>query len=92
MFGECTETVSILYALIFGANGACVAFSLPSILAAFGAFMVLVVIAQFAARKLWKRLTQSPTPIDAPDIDPVHRTPYSDDPNYTNSAIRSSKR
>ncbi|WP_341368602.1 hypothetical protein [Yoonia sp. BS5-3] len=56
MFDSCRETVSILHALIFGADGACVSIGISSLLWAFGAFMVLVVIAQFAARKLWNAL------------------------------------
>lgn len=92
MFGDCTETVSILYAIVFGADDACVSMSLASILTAFGAFMVLVVIAQFFARRLWKKLTQRPAPIDDQPINPTRMTPYGDDPKYRDSAIRSTKR
>lgn len=91
MFGECTETVSILYAVIFGADGACITLSTPSILTAFGAFMVLVVVLQFLARRLWKKLTQRPVSIEHDHIDPPRDTPYRDDPNYRHSAIRSGK-
>ena len=92
MFGDCAETVSILYAIIFGADGACVAFSTASILTAFGAFMVLVVIAQFFARRLWKKLTTRPDPVAYDDIDPPRDTPFRDDPQYRDSAIRPSRR
>lgn len=92
MFGDCSETVSILYAVIFGADGACVAINTFSILTAFGAFMVLIVIAQFFARLLWKTLTQPGAPMKAEDATPPKQTPYRDDPKYRDSAIRSSKR
>jgi len=92
MFGDCSETVSILYAVIFGADGACVAISTFSILTAFGAFMVLIVIAQFFARLLWKTLKQPRASMEADDATPPRQTPYRDDPNYRDSAIRTSKR
>lgn len=60
MFERCTETVSILYAVIFGADGACVEISIGSLFWAFAAFIVLVVIAQFFARKLWALLWRVP--------------------------------
>lgn len=62
MFGNCSETVSILYAAIFGAGDACVRLDLWSIGTAFAVFILLVMIAQFAARKLWARLTR-PAPL-----------------------------
>ncbi|EBA13500.1 hypothetical protein [Roseobacter sp. CCS2] len=92
MFGDCTETVSILYAIVFGADGACIEMSTTSILTAFGAFMVLVVILQFFARWLWRKLIQRPDPIAQDYVDPPRDTPYHDNPQYRNSAIRSSKR
>jgi len=92
MFGDCSETVSILYAVIFGADGACVALSTLSILTAFGAFMVLIVIAQFFARLLWKTLTQPRASMEADDATLPTPTPYRDDPHYRDSAIRTSKR
>ncbi len=58
MFDVCNETVSVLYAVIFGAGDACVRLDLWSLGWAFVAFIVLVVIAQFAARKLWARITR----------------------------------
>ncbi len=58
MFGTCNETVSVLYAVIFGAGNACVRLDLWSLGWAFVAFIVLVVIAQFAARRLWARITR----------------------------------
>jgi len=92
MFGTCTETVSILYAVIFGADGACIELSTFSILTAFGAFIVLIVIAQFLVRRLWKTLTQRRAPKQRNDDSPPGSTPYLDDPNYRDSAIRASKR
>ena len=57
LFDVCSETVSVLYAVIFGAGDACVRLDLWSLGSAFAAFIVLVVIAQFAARRLWARIT-----------------------------------
>ena len=88
---ECAETVTILYALLLGAGDACVRIDLWSILSAFGAFMVIVVLAQYAARKLWARLTR-PSERFTDTHDPKVDRPIVDDPNYQNSAIRSSKR
>lgn len=88
---ECAETVSILYAVTMGAGDACIRIDIWSILTAFGGFIVLVVIAQFAARKLWARLTAVPTRFS--DVhDPRVDRPIEDDPNYKNSAIRTAKR
>ena len=92
MFENCIETVSILYAIIFGADGACVRLSTSSILTALAAFMVLVVVAQFIARKLWGKLTK-PRVMQEDDVrDQPSSQPYSDDPNYRDSAIRTTKR
>ncbi|MCK0096200.1 hypothetical protein MWU60_11510 [Yoonia sp. F2084L] len=92
MFGDCTETVSILQAIVFGADGACVMLSTGSILTAFAAFIVLVVIAQFLARRLWAKLMQNSVSVENDLIDPTGDHPFHDDPNYRNSAIRSTKR
>ncbi len=92
MFDNCTETVSILYAIVFGADGACIELSTASILSAFAAFIVLVVIAQFFARKLWQKLTQPRAPIEDSFAPPPKDTPFRDDPKYRDTAIRSSKR
>ncbi|HEV8034191.1 hypothetical protein [Yoonia sp.] len=92
MFTTCTETVSILYAIAFGAGDACVDVGAGSILAAFAAFMVLVVIAQFLARKLWAKLTQSQPHASPEPTMSENDHPFSDDPNYRDSAIRRSKR
>jgi hypothetical protein len=91
MFDACTETVSILYAIVFGAGSACIMLDLWSILSAFGAFIALVVIAQFIARKLWARISQ-PKPAFTDLHDRAVDHPIVDDPNYKNSAIRSTKR
>ncbi|MDX8346839.1 hypothetical protein SLH49_02465 [Cognatiyoonia sp. IB215446] len=61
MFEPCLETVSILYAIVFGAGDACIEIGTMSILTAFGAFIVLVVIAQYFARMLWRQLTGAGT-------------------------------
>ncbi len=92
MFGDCTETVSILQAIVFGADGACVMLSTGSILTAFAAFIVLVVIAQFLARRLWAKLMQNSVSVENDLIDPTGDHPFHDDPNYRDSAIRSTKR
>ena len=70
MFGDCRETVSILYAVIFGADGACIMLSTSSILTAFAAFIFLVVVAQFIARWLWKQLIQPRPTIEADIVEP----------------------
>ncbi len=92
MFAECTETVSILYAIIFGAGEACVLISTWSILSALGAFLVLVVIAQFFARKLWARLRAPSAGPRQRRIGTIMDDPITDDPDYEDSAIRSSRR
>ena len=88
---DCAESVSILYAIALGAGDACIRIDIWSIISAFGAFIVLVVIAQFAARKLWAKLT-SPSKSYSDIHDPRVDRPIEDDPNYKNSAIRSAKR
>ena len=91
MIDSCAQTVSILYAIIFGAGDACILLDLWSILSVFGVFMVLVVIAQFVARKLWARISR-PNPVFTDLHDPSVDHLIVDDPNYENSAIRSTKR
>ena len=92
MFAECTETVSILYAVVFGAGDACVLISMSSILTALGAFLVLVLIAQFIARRLWAHVRAPREVIAQEPTETVERGAIIDDPNYSNSAIRTSKR
>ncbi len=84
---ECAETVSILYAVIFGAGEACVLVSAGSILTAFAAFMVLVVLAQYVARRLWARVTGAAT---TPEATP--QKPFSRHPDYDGGPIRSTRR
>ena len=92
MFAECTETVSILYAIVFGAGDACILISTWSILSALSAFLVLVIIAQFFARKLWARVRAPSPPPRQRRIGTIMDDPIADDPNYEDSAIRSSRR
>jgi hypothetical protein len=97
MFKTCVETVSILYAIIFGAGDACIEIGAASLLSALAAFMVAVIIAQFFARKLWKRISNPTPPQPARRIgtimdDQIADDPIADDPNYQASAIRSSRR
>ena len=98
MFGECQETVSILEALIFGAGDACIMLSTWSLLAAIGAFLVMVVILQVLARRLWRRVmgqTGRSVETDVGDETGTGgdtQSPYQDDPEYHNSAIRSMRR
>ena len=91
MLGTCAETVSILYALVFGAGEACVRIDLWSILSAFAAFMVIVVIIQWIARRMWARVTAPPIARE-PHAPSTSERPFEDDPHYQNSAIRSSRR
>lgn len=94
MFGNCTETVSILYAMVLGADDACVSLSISSILAALAAFFVLVLIAQFLARRLWAKVLPRASHKTLSDgfEDADEDRPFSDDPNYRDSAIRSVRR
>lgn len=92
MFTECTETVSILYAIVFGAGDACIMLGMGSLLTALVAFLVLVIIAQFIARKLWKGLREPDTPPRRRRIGTIMDDPVSDDPDYDDSAIWSSRR
>lgn len=91
MLGTCEQTVSILYAIVFGAEGACISIGLWSILSAFAAFMLLVVLAQWVARRIWTRLRQEPSDMGE-DIAPPYAPPVKDDPKYKDSAIRSGRR
>ena len=88
MLGTCEETVSILYALVFGAGEACVRIDLWSILSAFAVFMVCVVILQRIVRRLLAR----PAPQSRVANEETAERPYDDDPNYRESAIRSTRR
>lgn len=105
MFAECTESVSILYAIIFGLGDACLLISMPSVLTALGVFLGLVIVAQLIARKLWARMVaprdiaREPARVgNAREVvsEPARPQPARgaiiDDPNYAHSAIRSSKR
>lgn len=92
MFAECTETVSILYAIVFGAGEACIMISTWSMLSALGVFLVLVLIAQFLARRLWVGLRASDPPQRRRRIGTIMDDPITDDPNYDDSAIRSTRR
>ena len=92
MFAECAVTVSILYAIVFGAGDACIMVSMGSVLTALGAFMVLVIFAQFIARRLWARLRAPSPPPRQRRIGTIMDDPIADDPNYEDSAIRSSRR
>jgi hypothetical protein len=92
MFDTCVETVSILYAIIFGAGDACVEIGMASLLWALAAFMVVVIIVQFGARKLWKQITKTAPPPHDRQTETIINGSIVDDPNYKDSAIRSSRR
>ena len=66
-FDECTETVSLLHAIFFDVGDACIDLSLPSLAGFFGAFLVVVVILQWIARRLWSRLRQVPDLPEEPE-------------------------
>lgn len=92
MFDECTQSVTVLYAAVFGAGDACIRLDTWSLLWAIAAFILLVLVAQFAARKLWARVTQ-PQAAPAMEADtPVTQSAIKDDPKYKDSAIWSRKR
>jgi uncharacterized membrane protein len=89
MFETCTETVSLLYAIVFGADGACVNIGMSSLIWAFVAFIVLVVIAQFFARKLWRKLRNAPAQSQGRRVGTI----YDDGPDEIDEGpVRSSRR
>ena len=91
MLMECAETVSILYAMIFGAGDACVRIDLVSVLSAFAVFMVIVVLLQLAVKRLLAKRNARPVQtVEAPRA--KRDKPFDDDPEYRDSAIRSSRR
>ena len=93
IFEECTETVSILWAAIFGAGEACVDMSASSLIPAFAAFIALVIALQWVARKLWARLIRVPDLPETPDrsLDKV-TIPEVNDPSDTDETpVRSSR-
>ncbi len=92
MFAECAETVSILYAVVFGSGDACIMLSMGSVLTALAVFFVLVIIVQLIARKLWARMRQPTHPPRDREIASATNDTITDDPNYIDSAIRSSRR
>lgn len=80
----CSETVSILRAVIFGADGACIDIGLTSLLGGVALFIGLVVALRFAAAALLRRVfpqlrRKNTGPIDAiaqpPDAG-LKRLPY----------------
>lgn len=52
MIPNCTETISLLRALVFGAGDACVLISVPSILGLIVPFVAIVVALQWLARRV----------------------------------------
>ena len=74
--GTCSETVSILYALIFGAGDACINLSIGSLLGLFAGFLLALFALQYLARRLVARMTRPP----AQPFDPSDPTAPSDQP------------
>ena len=80
----CTETVSILEAVVFGVDGACIDIGLASLLGAVVAFIFCVVGLRVLGSRLLKRLFPSrrpdePAPVakqDAQFDDGLQRMPY----------------
>ena len=52
MIGACTDTVSLLHALVFGAGEACVSISVPSIIGVLVPFIAIVLTLQWLARRI----------------------------------------
>ena len=86
---QCTETVSIFWAVIFGAGDACVRIDLWSILGAFAVFIAIVAGLQWIARRLWSRAKATKIATPKAENDP---RPYQDNPRFRDSAIRSTRR
>ncbi|MGR3511926.1 MAG: hypothetical protein ACU0GG_04125 [Paracoccaceae bacterium] len=83
----CQSTVSLLEAILFGADGACVDLGLPSLLSALAVFVVGVVVLQWAARRAVRGLfpnrrsaepsfTPHPAPKPAPEDTGLKPLPY----------------
>lgn len=91
MLMACAETVSILYAMVFGAGDACVRIDFVSIMSAFAVFMVIVVLLQLVVKRLLGR--REPGPARMAEVHEAKQDkPFDDDPEYRDSAIRSSRR
>lgn len=52
----CTKTVSILEAILLGANGACIDLGMSSLLAAVAGFVVSVLVIRFVAMQVLRRV------------------------------------
>ena len=82
--GTCAETVSILRALIFGADGACVDIGPTSLLGGVAVFIGAVVLLRFAGatvlRRLFPSLGRKGKELEARDAKPadkgLKRMPY----------------
>ena len=80
----CTETVSIVEALVFGANGACVDIGLGSLLGGIALFVGVIVALRFIGSALLRRVLPSgrasptaPDPTAEPAAtDTLQRMPY----------------
>lgn len=92
MFEQCTETVSILYAIIFGAGDACINIGIGSLLGAFAAFMGIVIVLQYVARRLWNNTKPSRRTTPERRIGTIYDQTPDDDDKFKDSAVWSSKR
>lgn len=76
----CRETVSIIEALIFGANGACIDLGLPSLLGGIalfiGAVVVLRVIGSAVLRRILPSRAKPREPAPSPEDTGLKPLPY----------------
>ncbi|NKB26731.1 MAG: hypothetical protein GKR99_03880 [Rhodobacteraceae bacterium] len=57
--GDCNETISIVEAVFFGADGACVDIGMPSLLAGVALFVAMVVALRFLGTAALSRILPS---------------------------------
>lgn len=74
----CRETVSILHALVFGAEGACVDIGLASLLGGVAVFVGAVVVLRFVGARIVRRVLGQRQKVEvAPEETPgLTRMPY----------------
>ncbi|MEM9970949.1 MAG: hypothetical protein AAF762_07600 [Pseudomonadota bacterium] len=81
--GRCEETVSFLWAMIFGAGEACVDMGVTSLVTAIVAFMVAVAALRFVGSWVIRRAFSAPSARELPplpDTPPLAKMPPPADP------------
>ncbi|MEL7344882.1 MAG: hypothetical protein AAFN59_08475 [Pseudomonadota bacterium] len=97
MLEPCTQVVSLLTALVFGANGACVELSPASLAPFIVAFILAVVVMQYLARRLIAMIFVPPAKPDThpsapPNAPLTKRGALLDGPTYDGGPIQSTRR